>query len=61
MASHVAISLHWYLKDYLTVIRPVVLYGSEVWTQSKTDENTLAIWAREVLRKIFVPVRENGI
>ena len=37
-----------------TVIRPTVLYGSEVWTLSKTLENKLAIWERKVLRKIFV-------
>jgi hypothetical protein len=36
------------------------MYGSEVWALSKSDENTLAIWERKILRKIVGPVKENG-
>ena len=36
------------------------MYGSEVWTLSKSYENTLAIWEINILR-IFDPVEENGV
>jgi hypothetical protein len=37
------------------------MYGSGVWTLSKSDGNSLAIWERKILRKIFGPVKENGL
>jgi hypothetical protein len=36
------------------------MYGSEVWVMSKSYENTLAMWERNILR-IFDPVEENGV
>ena len=38
----------------------VVMYGSEVWTLNKSDDNTLAVWKIKVLRRIFDTVKENG-
>jgi hypothetical protein len=35
--------------------------GSEVWTLSKNNEKTLAIWEREIREKIFCPVKKNGV
>ena len=35
--------------------------GLEVWTLSKSDENTLAIWERKTLRKILASVKEIGV
>jgi len=32
-----------------------------VWTLSKSDENTLAIRERRILRKILGPVKEIGV
>jgi hypothetical protein len=40
---------------------PVVIYGLEVWTLSKSDENTTSVWERKMLRKIFGPRKENGV
>jgi hypothetical protein len=42
---------------YPTIIRPIVLYGFEVCTQSINDENTVAIWERKILRRIFGPIK----
>ena len=41
---------------YKTIIRPVVLYGSEAWCLTANDEKNLHIWERKVLRKIFGPI-----
>jgi hypothetical protein len=35
--------------------------GLEVLTLNKSDENTLAIWERKILRKILAPVKEIGV
>jgi hypothetical protein len=39
-------------------IRPVTTYGSETWTLTKSDENSLRIFERKILRKIYGPVQE---
>jgi hypothetical protein len=44
-----------------TLIRPVLLYGSETWTLTKTDENQLLVFKRKVLRTICGPKIENGV
>jgi hypothetical protein len=52
------------MKDktvYQTIIRPVVMQGLEVWTLSKSDENSSEMWERKILRRIFGPVKENGV
>jgi len=43
------------------VIRPVVTYGSETWTLTKSDENLLRIFERKILRKIYGPIQEGDI
>jgi len=42
------------------VIRPLVTYGSETWTLTKSDENLLRIFKRKILRKIYGPIRVRG-
>ena len=37
------------------------MYGSEVRTLSKSDENISEIRKRKILRKTFGPAKENGI
>ena len=37
------------------------MYVSEVWTFNKSNENTVAMWGRKILRRIFGPVKENGV
>jgi hypothetical protein len=46
------------MQIYKTVIRPVTTYGSETWTLTKLDENSLRIFERKILRKIHRPVQE---
>ena len=49
------------LQIYRTLVRPVVTYGSESWTLTMEEETALAIFEREILRKIYGPVKENGL
>lgn len=41
---------------YRTIIRSRVIYGSEVGALSRSDENTLKMSERKILRKIFEPL-----
>jgi hypothetical protein len=45
---------------YKTLIRPVVIYGSESWTLTKADEEKLRTFKIIILR-IYGPACENGI
>ena len=45
------------LTLYKALILPVLLYGAEARTLSSTDAAALAVFERNVLRKIFGPVR----
>jgi hypothetical protein len=38
----------------------VVWYGAETWCLAANDSNSLEVWGRKVLRKIYGPVWENG-
>jgi sorting nexin-29 len=49
------------LSIYKTLIRPIVMYGSECWTLNKTEEEKLLIFERKILRKIFGPIQENNV
>jgi len=51
-----AISRTTKIRMYKTIIRPVVLYGSEAWCLMVNDEKNLCIWERKVLRKISGPI-----
>ncbi|KAL4143118.1 hypothetical protein QTP88_005484 [Uroleucon formosanum] len=44
-------------KMYMTLLRPIVLYGSETWgALREIEESRLMIFERKVLRKIFGPI-----
>jgi len=48
---------------YHTVIRPVVVYGSECWVLTENIKQKLLVFERRLLRKIFGPTQktmENG-
>lgn len=50
------------LNIYRTLIRPVLSYGSEIWTLKTSDINQLLCFERKILRKIFGPVEiEEGV
>ena len=40
------------------MVRPVDTYEAETWTFTKSDENSLRIFGRKILRKIYGPVQE---
>jgi hypothetical protein len=44
-----------------TLIRPVLLYGSETWVLTKRGVNQLLVFERKVLRTICGPKIENGV
>jgi hypothetical protein len=44
-----------------TLIRPVLLYGSEKWVLTKREENQLLVFEKKVLRTICGQKIENGI
>jgi hypothetical protein len=44
-----------------TLIRPVLLYGSETWVLTKREENQSLVFERKVLRTICGPKIENGV
>jgi hypothetical protein len=44
-----------------TLIRPVLLYGSETWVLTKREENQLFVFEKKVLRTICGPKIENGV
>jgi hypothetical protein len=44
-----------------TLIRPVLLYGSETWVLTKREENQLLVFERKGLRTICGPKIENGV
>lgn len=43
---------------YKTLIRPVLIYGCETWTMTKSSANALDIFERKRLRRILRPVHE---
>jgi hypothetical protein len=49
------------MQIYKTLIRPVVTYGSETWTLTKSAENLLKIFERKILQRIYGPVQEGDI
>jgi hypothetical protein len=43
---------------YTSLIRPVVVYGSEIWPLRKMDDQRFLVFERKVLRKIYGPVKD---
>jgi hypothetical protein len=46
------------IKIYRTIILPVVLYGCEIWSLTLREECRLRVFENRVLRRIFVPKRD---
>jgi len=49
------------IKIYRTIILPVVLYGCETWSLTLWEERKLKVSENMVLRRIFVPTRDEGM
>jgi len=49
------------IKIYKTIILPIVLHGCETWSLILREECRLRVFENRILRRIFVPKRdENG-
>jgi hypothetical protein len=48
------------IRLYKTVIRPVLMYGSETWVMTKKIENIINSYERKILRRILWPINDNG-
>jgi hypothetical protein len=46
-------------KIYKTLVKPIVMYGSEAWPLTEADMIRLNTWERKILRCIHGPVVEN--
>jgi hypothetical protein len=46
------------IRIYKTIILPVVLYGCETWSLTLREEHKLRVFENRVLRRIFVPKRD---
>ncbi|KAF0755744.1 ribosome biogenesis protein TSR3 isoform X1 [Aphis craccivora] len=55
-----SISLNLKIKIYITLIRPVILYGLETWASRKIEEIRLDTFERKVLRRIYGPCLNTG-
>ena len=49
------------IRLYKTIIKPIVVYGSESWTLTEKAIARVSTWERKILRKIYGPTRENGV
>jgi hypothetical protein len=46
------------IKIYRIIILPFVLYGCETWSLTMREEHRLAVFENRVLRRTFVPKRD---
>jgi hypothetical protein len=47
------------IRIYKTIILPVVMYGSETWSMTLSEEHRLRVIENRVLRRIFEPRRND--
>jgi len=43
------------------MVKIILEYGSETWAMTEMDMKRLGTWDREILRKIYGPVVQQGI
>ena len=49
------------LNIYKTMIRPIVMYGSETWPITKAEGQLIDVWERKVLHRIFGPIYDGNM
>jgi hypothetical protein len=49
------------IKIYKTIVKPIVMFGCEAWSMTEKDKTRLNMWEREILRKVYGPVTEEGV
>jgi hypothetical protein len=59
--SSLLLSKNVNIKTHKTIILPVVLYGSETWSLTLREENSLRVFKNRVLRRIFKLKRDEVI
>jgi hypothetical protein len=55
------VSKNLWIKIYTTIILSVALYGCETWPLTLREERRLRVFDNRVLRRIFVPKRDEVI
>ena len=48
-----------FIKIYITLILPVVLYGCKTWSLTMREELRLRMFENRVLRRTFVPKKDD--
>jgi hypothetical protein len=48
------------MSVFKTIIRPVLIYGSETWMMNIKHEEKLKIFERKILRRIYGPVQDSN-
>src|ERR1700761_4431961 len=48
-------------KLYRSMVRPIVMYGSETWTLTNKHENMRSTFERKMLLRICGPIQENNV
>jgi hypothetical protein len=43
---------------YKTLVRPIVLYGVECWTLSRTNEKMVDVFKSKILQRIYDPIKD---
>ena len=46
---------------YKTLIKPVLMCGTETWVLSKVDELRLGVFERKMIRRIYGPICEEAV
>jgi len=55
------VSITTKVQLFKILIRPIIMYGAECRTLSKSDEQNLDVVERKVLQRIYGPIQDGGI
>ena len=60
LLSSTLLSKNFKIKRYKTIILAVVLYVCETWSLTLREESKLRVFENRILRRIFLPKRDNN-